>query len=396
MEDKADRLERCSGDKLRLLHVIHMLDPAAGGAVSAVRSMCAALAQRGHDVTLYATDTKASPHEERGLYRTRAFSMEFAPLAFSLGFAQALGPLKDVDLVHIHQLYRFPQSWAAYFCRRHGIPYCIQPHGSLEPVLYHKRERRAAKRLYERLIENRNLNHAAGLIYTAEGERDAVNFLHLTPPAFIVPVGLDLSAFSPDKVASGFRARHGLEGKELIAWMGRLVPVKGLDILIRAFAAVALQRPQAVLMLIGPDTENYAAALRQLIADLAIPPGRIVFTGMLQGGEKLAALSDADLFVMSSHAENFGLAAVEAMAMGAPVIVSTGVKIAADIVEASAGKVVALEAVDLAAAMHDLLADGAARQRMGMAARDLARGYDWSEVAPRLEEAYAAMITGRV
>ena len=136
----------------------------------------------------------------------------------------------------------------------------------------------------EILIEKRNLQHAAGLIYTAEGERDAVNFLHLAPPAFIVPNGLNLSDFDP--AATGFRARYRLEGKELIAWMGRLVPVKGLDILLKAFADVARQRPQAVLALIGPDPENYGATLRQLIGELGIAPERIILTGMLQGAEK--------------------------------------------------------------------------------------------------------------
>ena len=381
-----------SRDRLRLLHVIHMLNPVAGGAVSAVRSMCAALADRGHEVELYATEEKGWPEEQNTSYRTRVFAMEFAPLAISSRFVSALERLKTVDLVHIHQLYRFPQAAAAYFCRRHRIPYCIQPHGSLAPELFHKPERRATKRLYEMLVENRNLRHAAGIVYTAEGERDAVDFLHLAPPAFVVPNGLHLADF--DTSASGFRARHGLEGKELIAWMGRLVRVKGLDILLKAFAPIARQRPQTVLVLIGPDSENYSATLRQLIARLGIPPGQVLFTGMLHGKEKLAALGEADLFVMPSYTENFALAAVEAMAMSRPVIVSSGVKIAPAIAQADAGLVEAPDACELAAAMTSLMGDAARRQRMGEAARLLASHYDWQVVVAQLESAYRAMIGG--
>ena len=379
-----------SRDKLRLLHVIHMLNPAAGGGISAARSMCAALAERGHDVALYATEEKGWREAQATSFQVRAFPMEFAPLAISFGFVKALKILKNIDLVHIHQLYRFPQSAAAWFCRRHGIPYCIQPHGALEPVLFHKRERRTTKRLWETLIENRNLRHASGLIYTAEGERDAVDFLHLAPPAFIVPNGIDLSAFDP--AASGFRARHGLEGRELIAWMGRLVPVKGLDILLKAFAEVARLRPQAMLALIGPDTEGYGAVLRQLIAEFSIAPGQVLFTGMLQGQEKLAALNEADLFVMPSYTENFALAAVEAMSMGRPVIVSSGVKIAPAIAQAGAGLVVALEVDELRAAITSLLDDTPSRRRMGEAARRLAARYIWPAVVGQLESAYRAMI----
>jgi glycosyltransferase involved in cell wall biosynthesis len=378
------------GRRLKLVHVIHRLDAAAGGAVGAATSMCAALAECGHDVTLYATGPEA--REQGGAYRTRVFATQFAPMAVSAGFLSALPQLQDADLVHIHMLYRFPQAAAAWFCRGHGIPYCVQPHGALEPVLFHKRERRSAKRLYENLVEKRNLGRAAGLIYTAKGEKDAVDFLDLAPPAFIVPLGLHLSQF--DQQAAGFRARHGLEERELIVWMGRLVPVKALDVLITAFAALARERPRAVLALVGPDTEGHAAALRALIVSLGLASDQVIFTGMLQGREKLAALKEADLFVLPSHTENFALAALEAMAMGRPVIVSSGVKIAPEILAAGAGLVVAPQSGELQDAMRRLLDDGQARARMGAAARQLALRYDWPVIVGELEGAYAAMIAG--
>ena len=384
MAGKAHR----AGDRLRLLHVIHTLDPAGGGAVSAARSMCAALAKRGHDVTLCATGPAA--FEEQGSYLTRVFPMEFSPLAVSLGLLRALRDMQDVDLVHIHMLYRFPQSAAASFCRRKAVPYCVQPHGALEPILYHKRERRMLKRLYESLVEGRNLRHAAGIIYTAEGEKQAVDFLHLSAPAFIVPLGLDLSAL--DHAASGFRARHDLKDRELVVWMGRLVPVKGLDVLIRAFATLARQRPKAVLTLIGPDTANLVGELRQSMARLGLDPQRVIFTGLLEGSDKLAALKEADIFVLPSYTENFALAAVEAMAMGRPVIVSSGVKIAPDIARAGAGLVVAPQADALEAAMADMLDDPQKRLRMGKAALAFAQGYDWPMVIKRLEDSYRTMI----
>ncbi len=261
-------------------------------------------------------------------------------------------------------------------------------------MLYHKRERRTTKRLYEMLFENRNLRRASGLIYTAEGERNAVEFLHLPPPAFIVPNGLHLSEFSSDKVGRGFRSRHGLEGRELVLWLGRLHPVKGLDLLCRAFAAVSARRPHASLVLVGPDTVNYQASLQRLVNELGIS-SRVIFTGMLQGSEKLAALNEADLFVLPSHTENFGLAAAEAMAMGCPVIVSHGVKIAPEIVAAGAGRAVASDSDKLSGAISDLLSDRDGRRAMAAAARALAGRFDWSAVVGRLEDAYQAMIAAK-
>ena len=391
MENIESSVAMPPGGKLRLAHVIQFLDPAAGGgAVTAVRSTCAALAERGHDVTLYATDSHPERIRESQSYRTLAFPMEFSAMAISFEFARAFRRLKGVDLVHIHQLYRFPQSFAAFFCRRHNIPYCIQPHGSLDPTVYFKRERRKTKRLYEILIENRNLQHAAGLIYTAQGEKEAADFLKLKPPTFVVPLGLDISQF--DRNASGFRGKWGLQGKEFVAFMGRIVPVKRLDLLIAAFAALAPRRPDAVLVLAGPDTECYAATLRQLMARLNLAPGRVIFTGMLEGAEKLALLNEADIFAMPSRTENFALAAVEAMAMGTPVIVSDGVKIAPDIHAAGAGLVIMPDAIALEEAITKLLDDKQRRAQMGAAARRLAESYSWSQVTGNLEDAYRRMI----
>jgi glycosyltransferase involved in cell wall biosynthesis len=377
-------------NKLRLVHVIQILDPEGGGAVAAVKSTCAALAEQGHEVTLYATDRHPKQAGESKGYRTVAFPMEFPPMAISLGFARAFSRLKDVDLVHIHQLYRFPQSFAAFFCRRHGIPYCIQPHGSLDPVVYFKRERRATKRLYERWIERRNLENAAGIIYTARGEKEAADFLNLPTPPFIVPLGLHLSEF--EQGVKGFRDRYGLKDRELVVWMGRLVPVKGLDILLRAFAELASQRPNAVLVLVGPDTENYAVVLQRIIKDIGLSPDRVVFTGLLRGEEKLAALKEADLFVLPSYTENFALAAMEALAMGCPVVISDRVKIAPDIAQAEAGLVIAPREEELVSAMISLLSDQGRRHRMRKAALAFVRQYDWPVVVGKLETAYRTMI----
>jgi glycosyltransferase involved in cell wall biosynthesis len=145
------------------------------------------------------------------------------------------------------------------------------------------------------------------------------------------------------------------------------------------------------LALVGPDTENHAAGLRDLMARLDLAPERVIFTGLLQGRDKLAALKEADLFVLPSHTENFALAALEAMAMGAPVIVSHGVKIAPDIVQAGAGLAVAAEPDQLQHAIARLLEDGRGRARMGEAARRLAESFDWPCVVGKLEEAYRSM-----
>lgn len=373
---------------MRLLHVIHTLDVREGGAVNVAQAMCAALADRGHDVTLLATGHQARRERRKG-YEVRTFPTQFAPMAVSWGLQNALADFTDADLIHIHQLYRYPQAVTAAFARRRNIPYCVQPHGALAPVLFHKAERRGAKRLYERLVEMPNLRAAAGLVFTAEGEKDAAAFLNLPAPEFVVPNGVDLGAAAEARPGE-FRTAFDLKDKLLIAWMGRLVPVKALDILCRAF--VRLAADDAVLVLAGPDPDGYGHDLKMLAQELGCAPDRILFTGMLQGAQKWALLKDADLFVLPSHTENFGLAAVEAMSVGRPVIVTPGVKIAADIVKADAGMLVQQDPVQLAAAMDGLLSNAARRADLSTKAAEFARRFAWPAVARQLEDAYRIMI----
>jgi glycosyltransferase involved in cell wall biosynthesis len=385
---------------MRILHVITRLDKTDGGSVTAATNMCEALAARGHEVALYATDHADSAADVVGQaagkdfrYHRRLFRAEFPPMAASLGLARALRAVKDFDLVHIHALYRFPQAVAAHYCRRFGVPYCVQLHGSLVPILYYKRERRTAKRLYERLVENRNLRAAAAILHTSEGEKQAASFLKLGPPEFIVPNGLWFTKYREQADSAAFREKHRLTGHEVVLWMGRMVPVKAIDVLADAFVQVSAARPNAMLVMAGPDPFGLGKKVRASLERRGLGE-RVVFTGMLHDDEKLAALKAADLFVLPSHTENFGIAAVEAMAAGCPVIVSSGVKIAPEIAAAKAGKVAQVDPHNLAKVIIELLSNPDLRAELGAAGVKLAARYDWSSVAADLEGAYRSMRNG--
>jgi glycosyltransferase involved in cell wall biosynthesis len=297
------------------------------------------------------------------------------------------------DLVHIHALYRFPQAVAAHYCRKFAVPYCLQPHGSLVPFLYHKRERRGAKRLYERVVENRNLREASAILYASEGEKAAVSFLKLGAPGYVVPNGLWVADYRRPADMIAFRNKHGLSDRNVILWLGRISPVKALDVLIEAFALLG-DRPDSVLVIAGPDPYGMRPQYETSVERKGLK-GRVVFTGMLLGPEKMAALQASDIFVLPSHTENFGIAALEAMAAGRAVIVSSGVKISTEIAAADAGKVVEGNPQALADALAELLASHARRAELGTAASSFAARFDLSTVVLDLERTYRAVLAGR-
>jgi glycosyltransferase involved in cell wall biosynthesis len=185
-------------------------------------------------------------------------------------------------------------------------------------------------------------------------------------------------------------------GKTLLLFLGRIHRIKGLDRLVRAFGTVSRSLPDAHLVIAGYDSNGYAAVLRHWLEEQGLR-GKFTFAGPLVGEHKLAAFRDCDLFVMPSYQENFGMAALEAMACGSPVIVSDGVYLYPEIQKAGAGLVVNGDPAGLASAIETLLRDPRLRARMGEAGRRLARDqFSAERVATQMRSVYQSVLNGSI
>jgi glycosyltransferase involved in cell wall biosynthesis len=388
---------------VKILHVIGDLAAFSGGPAKACFEMARAVARRGHQVALYTTDygqppgsvpTGGAPQLRDGV-TLRWFPLQ-QPRFWLTSWPLRRALMADVggfDLVHVHSLYLF-HDWAAEAaCRRARVPYIVRPHGTLDPFI--QRRRRAKKVIVERWFQDRMLAHAAAIHYTAEDEmRLAAPFVH-GAPGFVVPNGLELSDYARLPPRGSFRRRHPELGTApIVLFLGRLNFKKGLDLLADAFGRLRDRAGDARLVIAGPDggfrreTEGFV--------DRAGIRDRTLFTGLLQGEDKLAALADADLFVLPSYSENFGIAVVEAMACGLPVVISDQVNIWREIEGDGAGLVTPCEAGVVADAIARLLADPDLRRRMGEAAKvSVAQRYAWDKVAEQLEAAYARILAQR-
>jgi len=301
--------------------------------------------------------------------------------------------LREFDLVHLHSLYLFHNLVAGRLCRKHGIPYLLRPHGTLDPYIH--RRHRGRKMVMEALFEDKNIKHAAAIHFTSEEERAlAAPYIGKTP-GVVAPLGLDPGEFENLPGQGEFRRRFPeVMGKRLILFFGRLNFKKGLDILVKAFARVARDREDLHLVLAGPADPGYGEKVRGWLADEGML-ARATFTGMLVGAEKLAVLRDAAIFVLPSYSENFGIAVIEALACGLPVIISDKVNICGEVEAAGAGRVVPAAAGPLAEAMGELLDDPGQAAQLGLKGKGLvAARFTWDRVARRLEEVYAAVLAG--
>src|SRR5205823_9077804 len=202
------------------------------------------------------------------------------------------------------------------------------------------------------------------------------------------PNGLDLADYARLPKLGAFRCRHPAIGEApIVLFFGRLNFKKGLDILADAFARLGPRAAGAWLVIAGPDG-GYRAATEGFV-DAAGIRDRPIFTGLLQGEDKLAALADADLFVLPSYSENFGIAVIEAMACGLPVVISDRVNIWREVAEARAGLVVDCDAEAVARALAAVLDDAPDAAAMAeRAARLVAERFTWAAAADRMLDVY--------
>jgi glycosyltransferase involved in cell wall biosynthesis len=380
---------------LRILHAIPGLDPRHGGPSHALVGLAGHQQQAGLSVTvLCATAPGDRPDMAEELRRQGVTVIEVGPCAGALGRHRDLRPamrraVSEADLCHVHCLWAQVNHEAARACRRAGVPYIFRPCGMLDP--WTLAQSRLKKQLYMLLRLRRDLNHAAAIHYTTATERRLAEPVGLTPPTIVEPNGVDLAEFDSMPEPGTFRARYPEVGdRPIVLFLSRVHQKKGLDLLIPAFARA--RRGDAMLVIVGPDDRGYLATAEAMVAEHGLRRD-VLFTGLLRGADRLAALADAELFALPSYQENFGVAVVEALAAGVPVIISDQVNIFQDIADAEVGAVVPTNVTALTSELERWLDDAALRQAAAARAIPFVHErYDWAQIARRWVDRYQGML----
>ncbi len=377
-----------------------------GGPVTVLRSLAQEQVRRGHEVTICATNLDypkgildVATHEavcENGVAIWH-HKLHFRPLHLSVALGKwLLTYVAEYDVMHVHGLYRFPPTFAAAVARQKGVPYLIKPHGSLDPYMYKQSGCSVPlKRLYERLFDFRNLNHAGAIHYTTDEEAARAAFLGLRAPKVVVRSGVDWEEYVSLPRRGLFRDQLGLRPDQpLILFLGRLNFKKGLDLLIPAFGQVLRSLPDACLAIVGPDNEGFGAKVRQWCIDNGVEQ-QVAFVDHIPPKKTRQAYADADVFALTSYTENTGMTVVEAMACGCPVVISDQVNIWPVVDEAGAGVVIPLELNKISDALLRVLRDRQAAARMGAAGRAAAKEqFSWENIVDELDRVYEALARG--
>jgi glycosyltransferase involved in cell wall biosynthesis len=372
-----------------------------GGPPLKVRGIANALARSGHEVTVLTaclrhdadvplnaatrmTQSGAWISQDRGvesiylptLSSYRATTVNPRVIKF------CLTRLREFDVVHIYGLYDLIGAPVGWFCRRRHIPYVLEPLGMFGPKIRSHRK----KRLYRRLIGKALLRGAAAVVATSETEQRELLEGGIVPEKIILRRnGIDLTEFSNLPARDAFRRKLGVDvNQPLILFLGRLSFIKGLDLLVQAFAQVD---PNALLVLAGPDDDDGCVKKVWALVDELKLHGRVIQSAPLYGDEKLEALVAADVFVLPSRYESFGNAAAEAMACGTPVLVTEECGIA-PLVENRAGVVVPCDNQELAAGLRRMLGDRSLLAELRSGCQTVAQNLSWDEPVKTMESLY--------
>ena len=392
---------------MRVLHLIPSISPRRGGPSTAVLAMAAALRQQGIDAFILTTDDDGPDrlsiplgrwHGQAGV-PVLAFPRWRPPLAVLREFAVSPAlvgwlweHLTDFDLLHVHALFSFPSTAGMAVARCRRVPYVIHSIGQLSP--WSLGQSRWRKRLLLAVVERRNLQGAAALQATSALEAADLAPLHLKPPLWRIPLGVPLPTLDRAAARRSLERRHPRlrSGEPRLLFLGRLHPKKQLEVLLEALALLSESTPRQPcwLLIAGRGEAGYERRLLALAARLGVED-RLIWLGDVRGEAKDELLQGCDWFVLPSAAENFAIAAAEALAAGTPVVLSPQVGLADRVAAAGAGVVCPASAAELAACLARHLSHGGGSPE-GARARALAeRSLSWSAVAAQLAEAYRTL-----
>lgn len=341
---------------------VESLSPESGGPAQTVSALASHLVTMGVDVTLL-----SNSQYERGQERGVGF---YGALRDHIEREQRL-------IVHDNGIW-LPSNHQAVRCAtKYASPLVISPRGMLEP--WALRQRKWKKRLAWWLYQCRDLRRAAVLHATADQEAVHIRRLGLGRPIAVIPNGVELPQWSGCNIAQTTPMRTAV-------FLSRIHPKKGLLNLVQAWKRISPRDWRVVIA--GPDEGGHEAVVRAAVRSAGLD-GIFEFAGPAYGNKKWELLRNADLFILPTFSENFGVVVAEALAVGVPVITTKGAPW--ELLEKrGCGWWVEIGVEPLARALDEATKAGdAGRRVMGERGRALVEErFTWPRVAEQMKRVY--------
>lgn len=371
------------GRRIKVAHVVPHLDNEAAGPTQSVLRLCESLALEGVEVDLH---TMAAGRPAVGVkviaHKPWATLGRFG---FSLGVASALAEAgRVVDVMHNHSLWSGSNMVAGLATRRGGALLVTSPRGTLasEALARSSFKKRLLKPLQWPAITRAACLHATGMM-----EYEDIRRMRLRHPVAIIPNGIDVPELPEvgEVVQETFPLR--------VLFLGRLHPIKGIEVLLHAWREVQARQLHWELVVAGPGEDAYVKRLRDLAHALRLE--RVTFPGPAFGAAKRDLYRSANLFVLPTKTENFGMAIAEALAHALPVITTRGAPWPG-LVTHDCGWWVPRSQADIAETLDQAMGLGSHVLRaMGERGRQwMLAEFDWRSVARQMKAVYGWLLAG--
>ncbi len=368
---------------MKLIHIIPSINEEASGPSYSVVRLCESEINHGANLSLVALDWAPIPNPPLFL---KTFPLGIGPR--KLGSSPAMrewlqthSGRGSVDLIHNHSLWMMPNVYPGSISRAMGIPLVLAPRGTLSR--WAMQSGSLVKKIFWPLVQRPVLENTACFHATAYSEYEDIRRLGFRQPVAVIPNGVDMP------VTRG----HKSESERTLLFLGRIHPIKGLEMLLPAWKALQSRFREWRLQIVGPDNRGHQAKMLALAESLGLQ--RVEFCGPRYGEAKIQAYADADLFVLPTYSENFGMAVAEALAAGTPAVVTKGAPWAG-LERQEAGWWVDISIEALTAGLEAAMSkDRSELSRMGANGKAwMAAEYSWPEIGRRMLQTYEWVLHG--
>lgn len=379
---------------MKILFAIPFFSPSYGGTVNSVFLLSKCLSKRGHKISIITSDLN---YDKNYVKTLEELGVSIIPFHCVVNFGLFIytpslkkwlrNNIQDYDIVHLHSYRTYINIQVSKYANKKNIPLILQAHGSVLPIF----EKKLIKKIFDVIWGKKLLKIAAKCIALTKSE--ALQYIQMGVSDHkieIIPNGLDLSQFSNLPKSGGFRLKYDISlDEKIILFLGRIHKIKGIDLLIDAYAELVDRIPNLRLVISGPN-DSYLSELKKHIQQLDLPKMPL-FTGALYGQDKILAYIDADVFVLPSRYEIFGNTVLEAWACGTPVIVTTECHIA-DVVK-KAGIVVERNPTKMAGVINNIVMSDPLRRELIVKGESLVKNeFNLAKISLSMEKLYIQLI----